>query len=431
LIEAVLFVSLGHDFPSFTLIMRSPIPEIAVIADDLTGSLDTGLQFRKKGLTSIVPLVSNRSLPGSQVLVINTNSRNLPGDLACRRVYRICRRLDAHAFYKKIDSTMRGNIGREALAILRARKIPKAVVVPTIPVLGRTVERAILRVHGVPLLQTSYARDPFHPLWTSRVPDLLRRETGEPVGHLGLSQVRKGPSNLAEKIESSPARLLSLDAVIQSDLEIIASACRLMPGRVLACGSVGLADELGPLSQAKKESGRRPFAGPILIVSASRNPATGEQIRVALDRSGFPLLQPDLDNLTAPRNTAREIESISRRLGEILPSRQGAVLATTFESHLPGKETAIPRLLGKAVFDLLGRVRLGGLVLTGGDLAMGVCERLSSSALRIENEVLPGIPCSSLIDGPFQGLRTVTKAGGFGEKDALWRIIQYLRGEDE
>ena len=65
----------------------------------------------------------------------------------------------------------------------------------------------------------------------------------------GLSQVRKGPSNLAEKIEASPARLLSLDAVLQSDLEIIASACRLMPGRVLACGSVGLADELGPLSQ--------------------------------------------------------------------------------------------------------------------------------------------------------------------------------------
>jgi uncharacterized protein YgbK (DUF1537 family) len=62
---------------------------------------------------------------------------------------------------------------------------------------------------------------------------------------------------------------------------------------------------------------------------------------------------------------------------------------------------------------------------------MGVCARLSSSALRIEEEVLPGIPCSTLTDGPFKGLRLVTKAGGFGEKEAIWRIVQYLRGEHE
>jgi uncharacterized protein YgbK (DUF1537 family) len=76
-------------------------------------------------------------------------------------------------------------------------------------------------------------------------------------------------------------------------------------------------------------------------------------------------------------------------------------------------------------------MRLGGLVLTGGDLAMGVCARLSSSALRIKEEVLPGIPCSILTDGPFKGLHLVTKAGGFGQKEALWRIVQYLHGEHE
>jgi uncharacterized protein YgbK (DUF1537 family) len=60
---------------------------------------------------------------------------------------------------------------------------------------------------------------------------------------------------------------------------------------------------------------------------------------------------------------------------------------------------------------------------------MGVCRQLSASAISIEEEVLPGIPCSILTDGPFAGLRLVTKAGGFGEKEALWKIIQYLRGE--
>jgi len=126
-----------------------------------------------------------------------------------------------------------------------------------------------------------------------------------------------------------------------------------------------------------------------------------------------------------------EIESLSRRLVEILDREPGIILTTTFQKHIPGKEGAIPRALGRVAVHLMKEIRLGGLVLTGGDLAIGICEQLSASALRIEEEVLPGIPCSTLFDGPFKGLRLVTKAGGFGEKEALWGIIQYLRGEDE
>ena len=109
----------------------------------------------------------------------------------------------------------------------------------------------------------------------------------------------------------------------------------------------------------------------------------------------------------------------------------GVILTTTFQKHFSGKERAIPAALGKVTARLLRKIRLGGLVLTGGDLAMGVCRQLAASALRIEEEVLPGITCSTLMNGPFRGLRLVTKAGGFGEKDALWRITQYLRGKHE
>ncbi len=408
------------------------IPEIVLIADDLTGSLDTGLQFRKKGLITLVPLDWNRPLPRAQALVLNTHSRNLPGDIAYRKVFRICRRLKAGGFYKKIDSTMRGNVGKEALAILDARRMAKAIVVPTVPVMGRAVERGILRVHGIPLLKTAYARDPFHPIWTSRVSRLLEKETGEPVGFIGIQEVRKGPSYLAEKIHKTPARLLSLDAVLQSDLKIIAQACSLLPGQVLPCGSVGLADELNlPIKREFRKPRKKGLRGPLLIISASRNPTTAAQIEMAGNQSRFPLVEPDLGRLTNPRTSGSEAKAVAQRLLEELSRGDGAILTTTFQEHRPGKETMIPKVLGRAAIHLLGKIRLGGLVLTGGDLAMGVCERLSSSALRIEEEVLPGIPCSTLTDGPFKELRMVTKAGGFGEKDALWRIIQYLRGDHE
>jgi uncharacterized protein YgbK (DUF1537 family) len=411
--------------------MISPIPKFAIIADDLTGSLDTGLQFRKKGMATMVPFNLARPWPKAQALVLNTDSRNLPGRLAYKRVYKACRSLKARAIYKKIDSTMRGNVGMEALAILDAQKIPKAIIVPTFPSQGRTVENGVLRVNGVPLLRTSYASDPFHPLGTSRIADLLRKETGLRVDRLPLREVRKDPAYLAEKIEKSPARILVADAVSQLDLNSIASAWELLCGRALACGSVGLADELGSPAKVERKTRSRISREPLLIISASRNPRTAEQIEEVRKHLPLPLFEPNLFRLTDPRGAGTETGALTTGLREILSQGPGAILTTTFQKHLSGKERVIPEALGKVTARLLHQKRLGGLVLTGGDLAMGVCKQLSASALRIEEEVLPGIPCSTLTDGPFQGLRLVTKAGGFGEKDALWRITQFLRGEHE
>ncbi len=411
--------------------MKYLLPEFAVIADDLTGALDTGLQFRKKGHDTLVPLRLSPPWPKAQALVLNTDSRNLPGDQAYRRLLRICRGLKAKALYKKIDSTMRGNVGKEILAILKTQRIPKAIVVPTVPVMGRTVERGILRVNGKPLLQTPYARDPFHPITTSRIHEILQQETGIPIGHIPLREVRKGPGPLAKCIERRQERILTSDAALQEDLRTIASAWDILAGRMLACGSVGLADEIRPAPPAKKARSRGINLRPILIVSASRNPHTADQIREARVHFPFPLIEPDIRSLTFRGTANVEIQRTSDGLIPILAKGRGAILTTTFMDYQPGKERTIPRVLGKMALSVLKKIQLGGLVLTGGDLAMGVCQEFSASALKIEEEILPGIPCSSLIDGPFEGLRLVTKAGGFGEKQALGRIIQYLRGYHE
>jgi D-threonate/D-erythronate kinase len=402
--------------------------QYAIIADDLTGSLDTGLQFHKKGLTTYVPLNWNRPSFKGDALVLNTNSRNIPGEEAYLRIYEACRKIKTKGLYKKIDSTMRGNVGKEALAILDARKIAKAIVVPTVPVMGRTVENGILRVHGVPLLRTPYAQDPFHPIFTSHLRDLLARETGQPVGYIGLNSVRKGPSFLAGKIDSHPARLLVLDAVVQTDLRMIAAACEFLPGKVLPCGSVSLADELNIPVTHQKKGVRKKSKGPVLIISASRNPRTREQIVIAQDSFSFPLMEPDLDALTHPRLGNQEIQRLVARIPSLLAKSGGIILTTTFQEHRSGQEEVIPKALGKVAALVLRQRRLGGLVLTGGDLAMGIYGRLAAKALRIEDEVSPGIPCSTLADGPFANLRLVTKAGGFGEKDAMVKIVQYLMG---
>jgi uncharacterized protein YgbK (DUF1537 family) len=57
-----------------------------------------------------------------------------------------------------------------------------------------------------------------------------------------------------------------------------------------------------------------------------------------------------------------------------------------------------------------------GLFLSGGDTAEAVRHQAGASALRIHEEILPGLVRGEFVGGPFDGLPVVTKAGAFGER---------------
>jgi len=66
------------------------------------------------------------------------------------------------------------------------------------------------------------------------------------------------------------------------------------------------------------------------------------------------------------------------------------------------------------------------VVLAGGATARQVCERLSAHGVRLAGEFLPGIPYGSLQGGVWDGVRVVTKAGGFGAPDTLLDVVHAL-----
>ena len=67
------------------------------------------------------------------------------------------------------------------------------------------------------------------------------------------------------------------------------------------------------------------------------------------------------------------------------------------------------------------------MVVTGGETAFNVYTALDVLEVRVEEEVLPGIPVVTIVGGPACGTRVVTKAGAFGDEDALVTAIEYLR----
>ena len=95
--------------------------KLLVIADDFTGALDTGVQFAGKGMTTKVLNYfpeDEETLKRLQaeVLVIDAQTRHLEGQEAYRKVFDVVKRAgDAGVpyIYKKTDSGLRGNIGKE------------------------------------------------------------------------------------------------------------------------------------------------------------------------------------------------------------------------------------------------------------------------------------------------------------------------------
>ena len=97
---------------------------MGIIADDLTGATDSSGHFVRKGFSTIVFLDPHVPLT-ADVIVINTDSRADDARTARKKVKKAVRSLLGRTIYKKIDSSLRGNIGVELKEI--KKEISKAV----------------------------------------------------------------------------------------------------------------------------------------------------------------------------------------------------------------------------------------------------------------------------------------------------------------
>ena len=83
--------------------------------------------------------------------------------------------------------------------------------------------------------------------------------------------------------------------------------------------------------------------------------------------------------------------------------------------------------LGDVISSICKEFKPGGLVLTGGDIAIKVIKAMGISGTVIKDEVLPGVASGHFISDELKNITFVTKAGAFGKKDALVKIIDFLK----
>ena len=160
---------------------------------------------------------------------------------------------------------------------------------------------------------------------------------------------------------------------------------------------------------------------PVLVCAGSRHPMTARQLERTRDHE-------DMVLLTLDPNAQRRQERLLAEIGPHLAFGHNVAITTTFSRYVEGQGGAVSGLLGRLTSMALDAFRVAGLVLTGGDVAWAVCGALQAEAIAIVGEVQPGVPAGMLLGGPHAGLRVVTKAGGFGDENAILHSIEYIQG---
>ncbi len=418
--------------------------QLLVIADDLTGAIDTGVQFARQGLATLVTLDLEpdfRSLsPGLRVLVADTESRHLDPGEAARRVMAIvgsARKHGIDSFYKKTDSTLRGNPGAELEAALSASGRSKLCFIPAFPGAGRFTRQGIHYIGDKPLHLTRFGSDPLEPVKTSSITAILAEQSGRRTETVGAAELR-----FPEAWAKSGAEFLVFDCESDSDLQKIGASLRDLDLLGLTAGSAGFAGVLpGLLNLPRGQPETVRPRGPLLVLNGSLNKSSLEQADYAESRGVKSFVIPREMLLAPPGDSALGADGIAETLAAEAAAGRDMVLRSLASGESPDRLfqeniqhqdikdlcLRVSLNLGKITAAVLAKSDFGSLAVFGGDTLIGVLEALSVTGIRPLAEIEPGIAVSRFA-GSSPDLPLISKAGGFGDEDIILRLIDYTRG---
>uniref|UniRef100_A0A7C4JM36 Four-carbon acid sugar kinase family protein n=1 Tax=Ignisphaera aggregans TaxID=334771 RepID=A0A7C4JM36_9CREN len=409
---------------------------VLVVADDFTGANDTILQFAKQGLRSISTLNLDslkKYLNEYKAVAVSTESRADEPSTAYRKLYEVGLKVKEYKdllLYKKVDSTLRGNIREEVKGLYDAVKPDLVVFAPAYPKQGRVTVNGVHLVNETPVDKTIFAKDPRAPVKSSNLRWYFEKVFGDLYTHVYLNELRSG--KFLEKL--GVYTLLSFD--VENDFDLIAIARSLVnySGKILWVGSAGLAEVLAYSAIIGNTRGR-----PTLLIVGSLNDVTKNQLNNYLKVFRCRLIKISIKDMV--KYFDKEYNRVVEQAAEALRLGEDIAIATSYDqsqidegyalsselgvemdrvSDLIAKEFG--RIMAKLILEL-GSKSFSGVFVAGGDTAIALVKSLGIDSLEVIGEVEPGIPilkCGDLI--------MVTKAGGFGEELTIVKIVTRIKG---
>lgn len=399
--------------------------QLLVIADDFTGALDTGIQFRSKKT-----LLCFGSRTGSythamqqdlEVLIIDAETRHLSPEAAGEIVGSIVAeavQASVGCIYKKTDSGLRGNIGSELAAALKHSGRKQLHFIPALPKLNRISRNGMYYVDGQPVADSVFGKDPFEPVRHSDIRKILALQTDVPV--------------LSEN-DADGEGIVLYDAATQADLEKIAAMLQKKDELHLLSGCAGFASalpELLGIVQADPVPTKLPPR--LLTICGSINAITLKQMDTA-ENAGVPRMRLSVrqklnDGWLGTAQAAEDLDRMLRMAHDGSNSIIECDGLSNIEELNRCRETLhmdqermrqqISKTMGSILKGLLDRGLEATVLVTGGDTLMAFMELAELTEMIPICEYTPGVVLTQVC---YNGKKCflLSKSGGFGNSELL------------
>ncbi|MBV4423649.1 four-carbon acid sugar kinase family protein [Clostridium tyrobutyricum] len=422
-----------------------------IIADDLTGANDTGAILAKNGL-KVGTLLDKSDLSKFEkfdVLSITTNSRGMSANDAYNKVYNAVNLFENKEnifFSKRIDSTLRGNVGYEIDSIIdNLGNDTKAIVVASFPNSGRVSIGDFLLVNGVPLENTEVSKDPTSPVKTSRVTEIIKNQSKRKVGFISLDKVLKGSNIIKNEIIQNVkdnSEIIVIDACTNEDIDEIAKACIDSKIKFVSV-------DPGPFTAAaanifyKKDEGLK-IREKVLCGIGSASSLTREQINYLRTKYNPLIVKANTIKFLNKEEKDTEINQIVNEVVNKEKDYDILVVTTTTEDNdvldfyeigkkyrLDKKECS--RLITASIAEIVYRIinklgnGIGSVYTSGGDVTEAFCSKINAEGIEVKDEVIPLAIYGRVIGGIFDKKPIITKGGLVGTKNTLSKCVNYLK----
>lgn len=386
--------------------LARPPASLHLLADDLTGALDSAAAFRA-GMPVYLDRVPEPSHDDRRVAVATPTRDIAPQALAHRLEPLLPWLKEADLPFKKVDSLLRGNSFAECAHIARAAGFGGLVFAPAFPAQRRLTHAGRHGVADGPSVSIVEA------LAAVGIASVCSSAGERPV--LPVAGPASGPVAWVPDVQSDQ----DLDRIVAMAL----AGPEALPGRWLWCGSAGLAHAVAramDLTPAPADQGMPPRAGPmpgprrVLMLGASHHEVVRRQWqRLRSACAAFPCVASGDD------------EQFARACRALVGPFELAALELSPRAPLTPDQAAsllrhqMQALTATQVEPLL-------LLVIGGDSLLSLCEATGVQGLRTLDAARPGWGHARLMGGRWDGLECHSRSGAFGGEDDLVDMLKIV-----
>lgn len=416
---------------------------LGCIADDFTGATDLASMLARSGVNVSLRIGVPLSTPENtaEIEVIALKTRSISASKAIEEslsALKWLKEAGAKKYFFKycstFDSTAEGNIGPVSEALMNELKVDQTIYCPAFPENGRSIYMGNLFV-GQKLLSESSMKDhPLTPMNDSNLMRLLSAQVSRRVGLADRIVVNSGVNSLKEKLISlkeNDVPHVIVDAVADTDLDTIASACQDMDfitgGSALAMPLAEFYKASGKISANDNSFMNKKLNTGSIILSGSCSEMTIIQVKNFIQRGAAAF---QLDPIDLAENGVKKVL-------DWLSSRDFTKNIIIYATSDPDTVKKVQTELG---VDMAGKIVEQGLsecaiaarelgiknfIIAGGETSGAITKALNVRQLDIGIEIAPGVPWT------FSGKRNnqialSLKSGNFGSEEFFTEALSKL-----